>query len=189
MAGRGRSAFSSGWLLPDAVAPIGQRCAWPGCGCDGVHPAPRSRAGLRDYLWLCLDHVRQYNAAWNYYAGMSEREIEADVRADTVWQRPSWPLGTNIGGALGREPRIGDGFGFFTGGGEQQAPPKRQSAWHQALVVLNLTPPVTVTVVKTRYKELVKQYHPDVTGGDKAAEERFKEVSEAYRCVMRALKP
>ena len=188
MAARGRSAFPSGCCLPDAAGPIGQRCAWPGCVCDGTFPAPRSRQGLRDYLWLCLDHVRQYNATWNYYAGMSELEIEADVRADTVWQRPSWPLGTSAG-PLGREPRIGDGFGFFTGGGERHAPSSRPSPEQQALLVLNLTPPVTVTVLKARYKELVKQYHPDVTGGDKAAEERFKEVSEAYRCVMRAIKP
>lgn len=31
-----------------------------------------------------------------------------------------------------------------------------------------------------RYKQLVKRFHPDANGGDKAAEERFKEISEAY---------
>lgn len=186
MGGRGRSAFYTGCFVPDAAAPIGQRCAWPGCGGDGTFPAPRSRDGLRDYLWLCLDHVRAYNARWNYYAGMSEREIEADVRADVVWQRPSWPLG---GGQFGPGSRVHDGFGLFGDGDAAPRPPVRPSAETQALMVLNLTPPVTVTIVKARYKELVKQYHPDATGGDKAAEERFKEVSEAYRCVMRSLKP
>jgi hypothetical protein len=189
MGGRGRSAFYTGWHVPDAAAPIGERCAWPGCACDGRFPAPRSRNGLRDYLWLCLDHVRAYNARWNYYAGMSEREIEADVRADVVWQRPSWPLGGGVAGGFGRGPRIGDGFAFFNDGGETPTPPHRPTVETHALMVLDLTPPVTITVVKARYKELVKRYHPDATGGDKAAEERFKEVSEAYRCVMRALKP
>jgi curved DNA-binding protein CbpA len=42
-------------------------------------------------------------------------------------------------------------------------------------------------MVKAQYKVLVKKYHPDATGGDKAAEERFKEISAAYRKVVRAL--
>lgn len=57
----------------------------------------------------------------------------------------------------------------------------------KALVVLDLVAPVTVAIVKKRYKQLVKQYHPDANGGDKAAEERFKEISAAYRTVMVSL--
>jgi len=42
---------------------------------------------------FCLEHVRAYNAAWDFYKGMSPGEIEMQLRADTAWQRPSWPLG------------------------------------------------------------------------------------------------
>jgi curved DNA-binding protein CbpA len=42
-------------------------------------------------------------------------------------------------------------------------------------------------VVKARYKVLVKKHHPDANGGAKAAEERFKEINEAYRIVLNAL--
>lgn len=37
--------------------------------------------------------------------------------------------------------------------------------------------------IKKAYRELAKKYHPDVTGGDKAKEVRFKEVSAAYDVV------
>ena len=48
------------------------------------------------------------------------------------------------------------------------------------MAVLDLTPPVTLEIIKRRYKELVKRYHPDANGGDKAAEEKFKQISQAY---------
>src|SRR4051794_35236895 len=34
--------------------------------------------------------------------------------------------------------------------------------------------------VKKTYRKLARQYHPDANKGDAAAEEKFKEVSEAY---------
>ena len=94
---------------------------------------------------------------------------------------------------------IGLPVGWSTGalfddlGGPGEAP---QSADEQpwagtpegrALAVLELTPPVTVAEVKARYKMLVKKHHPDANGGAKAAEERFKQISEAYRIVLAAL--
>ena len=34
--------------------------------------------------------------------------------------------------------------------------------------------------IKKAYRKLARQYHPDKNQGDKQAEERFKEVQEAY---------
>ena len=65
----------------------------PGCEALGEYRAPKSRRNLGDYWWFCLEHVRAYNSTWDYYKGMSPGEIEAQLRADTAWQRPSWPLG------------------------------------------------------------------------------------------------
>ena len=163
-------------------------CAAAGCGEPAAYRAPRSRERLADYMWLCLEHVRAYNKAWDYYAGMSVAEIEAHVRADTTWRRPSWPFGT--GHEEGRaNPR--DPFDLFPGeqraahdGSERLSP--ADAAEKQALDVMNLSPPVTAETVKLRYKELVKQLHPDVNGGDRRAEERLKLVNDAYRTLSAA---
>ena len=53
-----------------------RRCDHPDCAEAGEHRAPRDR-GLKEYYWFCLEHVRAYNAAWDYFRGMSATEIEA----------------------------------------------------------------------------------------------------------------
>jgi hypothetical protein len=182
-----RLAQSFGAASGNGAAVNQQCCEWIGCDRDGLYRAPRSRRELRQYWWFCLEHVREYNAAWNYYAGMSDNEVEADVRFDTVWQRPSWPLGAAMRYSQWRARPIGDGFEAFQ---EIRTPPRSPlTAEERALLILELQPPVTVKSVKMRYKELVKLHHPDANGGDKASEERFKQINEAYRTVMRSLVP
>jgi DnaJ-class molecular chaperone len=42
--------------------------------------------------------------------------------------------------------------------------------------------------IKKAYRKLAKQYHPDIRGGDKNAENRFKDISEAYAILKDAQK-
>jgi hypothetical protein len=162
-------------------------CDHPGCAAGGDFRAPKSRLDLHHYYWLCLEHVRAYNSAWNYYGGMSEREIEAEIRNDTTWQRPTWRLGDRHG--PGYAARVRDHFAFFTGGGEgtgrdrtrrPEAERRALSAREQALAVFEIEPPFTLPRLKARYKALVKLHHPDAHGGDKAAEEKLKIINQAY---------
>jgi molecular chaperone DnaJ len=46
--------------------------------------------------------------------------------------------------------------------------------------VLGVTETASADEIKKAYRKLAKKYHPDVTGGDKAKEAKFKEVSQAY---------
>src|SRR5437899_9456684 len=166
-------------------------CDHPGCIAGGDFRAPKSRLELHHYYWFCLEHVRAYNSAWNYYAGLNESEIEAEIRHDTVWQRPTWKLGDRHGPSYA--DRIRDYFGVFSGGpdsGRDRARRNgdhgRDAAWRalsareQALAVFEIEPPFTPVRLKARYKALVKLHHPDAHGGDKAAEEKLKIINQAY---------
>ena len=177
-------------LLLDPVfetpVPPARVCDHPDCEAGGDFRAPKSRLDLHDYYWFCLDHVRAYNAAWNYYAGMSDGEIEAEIRSDTVWQRPSWRLGDRHG--PGWEGRLRDPFETLSGGNgrrrgrgpRNEAERRMLSAREQALAVFEIEPPFTPARLKARYKALVKLHHPDAHGGDKAAEEKLKIINQAY---------
>lgn len=161
----------------------------PGCGAAGEYRAPKSRNFLSEYWWFCLEHVRAYNAAWDYYKGMTPGEIEAQVRADTSWQRPSWPLG-RIGSAWDEEA-VHDPLHLLATGrvkrgahvGAERAPAELR----EPLATLGLPWPTTLGAVKARYKELAKINHPDANGGDKMAEERLKTINLAYAVVRSRL--
>lgn len=167
-------------------------CAHPGCAEAGIYRAPRSPEDLSSYYWFCLEHVRVYNARWDFFSGMSEDEIDAFRHDDVTGHRPTWPIGVR-----GRLRRFweGDGlrdlFGLFgtTEDGDDEvsaAPPKTLPVCERdALAVMNLGYAATLGDIKNRFKELVKRHHPDVNHGDKAAEERLKSVIEAYRLLKR----
>ena len=46
--------------------------------------------------------------------------------------------------------------------------------------VLGLSKGASDSEIKSAYRKMAKQYHPDLHPGDKEAEEKFKEVNEAY---------
>ncbi|MDE2197920.1 MAG: J domain-containing protein [Rhodospirillales bacterium] len=166
---------------PDPDAP-GRHCDMPGCGTAGEYRAPKSRETLQEYWWFCLEHVRAYNATWDFYKGMSPGQIEAQLRADTSWQRPTWPLG-RLGAAAFDEAVLRDPLAAFT-----QAAPRRPSGEAPAdlrapLATLGLGWPLTIEELKTRYKELAKRHHPDANNGDRGAEERLKTINLAYAAL------
>ena len=37
--------------------------------------------------------------------------------------------------------------------------------------------------IKRAYRKLAKKYHPDMNPGDKQAEQKFKEITEAYNVL------
>ncbi|MBA4749020.1 MAG: DnaJ domain-containing protein [Alphaproteobacteria bacterium] len=160
-------------------------CMQEGCALEGLYPAPKSPERLQDRYWFCLEHVRLYNASWNYYAHMKEDEIEASRREDVTWQRPSWPFSQgkfsyyipsfdDVESLLGKTFRGGQGI--------------LDSQETQALAVLDLTYPLTQEVLKTRYKMLAKRFHPDLNQGCRQAEEHLKNVNQAYSVLQKLLR-
>ena len=57
---------------------------------------------------------------------------------------------------------------------------KVMNAERKALQVMGLGPNSTLADVKTKYKALVKQHHPDANGGDRSTEDRLIEIIKAY---------
>ena len=86
------------------------------CNENGVYKAPKSRIKLNEYYYFCLNHVKEYNKSWDFYKGLSVNQIEQSMRKDTVWDRPTWPLGIGHGPA-----GFGDPFGLF-GEGQEARP-------------------------------------------------------------------
>ncbi len=164
-------------------------CDYDGCQEEGAFRAPKDRT-LSSHYWFCLKHVQEYNKNWNYYAGFSPEELEREIRADFVGHRPTWKV-NNL-----HSKRIKDPFRLFEEmhlGADKQDKPKEKdwpflaSLDHiNAIKTLQLKPPVTLAAVKKSYKTLAKQCHPDITGGDKAAEEKFKDITDAYRLLCKA---
>lgn len=171
-----------------SLPPSGPPCDAPGCEAVGEFRAPRDRSRLRDYYHFCLEHVRAYNQAWDYYKGMTAAEIENNLRDDSGWQRPTWPLG-RLGNTKLNPEIFHDPLGLFG-----QAPPTpRKSAkeappeLRAALDLLGLGWPLEEATLRARYKELAKRYHPDSNGGDRSFEDKMKDINRAYSLLRKRL--
>ena len=92
-----------------------------------------------------------------------------------------------------REGRVADGFSAFQGEtgahteSEGMRRPRANSSEDRAFRILGLDPSASLSEVKTRYKELVKVHHPDRNGGDKLAEERLKDINDAYATLRKCV--
>jgi hypothetical protein len=178
-------------------------CEWHGCGRLGGYRAPKGRDQEGKYYNLCLDHVREYNRSYNYFAGMKDDDVVAYQRSATIGHRPTWTMGVNAEGAA--SPRthpnrawaeaFSDPFGVFGGGRERRAPgsgraetPQRplKNLERRSFAVLDLDGAENGTEIKARYKALVKQLHPDANGGDRSSEDRLRQIIQAYHYLKAA---
>ncbi|MFN3389982.1 MAG: J domain-containing protein [Allosphingosinicella sp.] len=169
-------------------------CAWPDCAEPGEFRAPsRRRAsfdGPGEWRWLCLDHVREFNAGYNYFEGMSSDEIEAAQTPYGGWDRETRAFASHGGD---RPPKwadfadpldaIGARFRRAAAGGPE--PPRRDGRElspldRKHLKTLGLAADADRRALRQRYADLVRRYHPDRNGGDRSHEKALQAVIEAY---------
>lgn len=88
-----------------------------------------------------------------------------------------------MGGAFGGGG--GGGFGGFGGGGGgyEELPQEDEEEEVDLYERLNLPPEASDRDIKSAYRKLSVQYHPDKNPGNKEAEMKFREITEAYEIL------
>ena len=168
-------------------APAQLQCDHPGCTRVGEFRAPMGRDREGQYSCFCLDHVREYNATYNYFNGMSDDAVARYQKEALVGHRPTWNMGVNRAGRgqAAEGSTADDPLGMFRNRANGGAPaaaraPRYSAATLKALAVLELDETADIAMVKSRYKELVKRLHPDANGGDRSSEDKLREIIRAY---------
>lgn len=155
----------------------------PGCRLQGDHRAPKDRA-LSDYYWFCLDHVKEYNQAWNYFSGMSDSEVQSHMVDSIYGHRPTWRYDTNQAEEALRR-KAWQTYNYTekepsSAGPKNGLHGKASTPEGEALAVMGLEAPVTLEEIKARYKALAKQHHPDLNKGSRESEDLLKSINMAY---------
>ncbi len=77
-------------------------CEWHGCKEKATHRAPKGRGREKEYWRFCLNHVREYNQSYNFFAGMSDAAVMAYQKDALTGHRPTWKMGTGKGNSAAR---------------------------------------------------------------------------------------
>ena len=177
----------------------GRLCSEVGCDAPGEFRAPAAEPASGDapgrYRWLCLEHVRAFNARYNFFNGMSPEEISAAQRPMAGWERETRAFAST--GGADRPPRWADftdpldaiGARFrhrmATEMAREDGKPL-SGADRAALKVLGLGIDADRKALRGRYSELVRKFHPDRNGGDRSHEAALQKVIEAYHQLKAA---
>ncbi len=181
----------------------GRECEAEGCREAGEFRAPGSRAagfdGPGDWRWYCLDHVREFNSVYDWFAGMSADEILAAQSPVAGWRTETRAFRADAG--INGPPRWADfhdpldAIGARANAIGARAAGRRafDSSWsrftareREALGVMGLDPQADRERLRRRYSELVRRYHPDRNGGDRSQEGRLRRVVDAYQLLRKA---
>lgn len=145
------------------------------------------------FRWFCLEHIRAFNAGYNYFEGMTAEEIHHAQRPTAGWERetraftragmgdatPRWADYTDpldaIAARYRRVPAADRPDGRPLSGEDRRS-----------LDVLGLAPDADRTALRRRYSELVRRYHPDRNGGDRRHEATLAKVIAAYQQLRQA---
>jgi hypothetical protein len=170
------------------------RCAVPGCGAPGEFKAPLQPAnfdGPGSWRFLCLDHVREHNAKYNFFEGMNTDEITRAQHPLAGWDRPSRRFAANGADPPPKWSDFSDPLDAISGRfgsirARSAAPSRFSKPERQALSVLGLGDNVDRHALRQTYSTLVRRYHPDKNGGDRSHETRLAAVIEAYQLLRKS---
>jgi len=139
-------------------------CDRHGCNEPGDCPAPKS-PNSPDRWYFCQRHAAEYNAGWDYFAGLSAEEA-AEREASERQSHEGFREAAHYGWA-------GSGDGT------------RSRDEMRALDLLGLDADADFETVKKSWRARAKEVHPDVRPGDEEAAKAFRALQLAYE-VLRA---
>ena len=168
-----------------------QTCHKDDCNLPAGNPAP-SRQGGR--LWFCEKHITEYNRSYNFFSEMSEKELDDFNESAKHDHKTTWKLGR--GAPVGRDrvanshnPRHWQGrkgVDTDTGGTLDKRPKRRTALQIKSLNELDLAEDATSEMIRARYGEYVRQFHPDSNQGDRSTEEKLARVIKAGKTLKAA---
>jgi len=177
-----------------------RQCDWPGCEQAGEFRAPGHRPsgadGPGDFRWFCLEHVRAFNAGYDYFEGMSPEEIWAAQSPIHGWESEARAFRPTAG--IDSAPRwadFSDPLEAISRRARARAEKSRPAAWadgrivtseeRRALEVMGLGTDADRRALRVRYSDLLHRYHPDRNGGDRSHEGKLQAVVEAYQMLRK----
>ena len=173
----------------------GRVCDHPACTEPGEFRAPGGAGhgfdGPGSWRWMCLEHVREFDAGYDWFEGMSADEI-FDAQSPASGWRTESPTFRPTAGVDGM-PRWADyddpldAISARARGIKTRAQREAEMAMDgrfsraeaEALEVMGLGSDTDRRRLRRRYSELVRRYHPDRNGGDRQYEARLNRVVEA----------
>ncbi|MCB2083630.1 MAG: J domain-containing protein [Sphingomonadaceae bacterium] len=180
----------------------GRLCEHPGCREPGEFRAPgvqgNSFDGPGEWRWLCLEHVREFNAGYDWFEGMSAEEILSAQSPAAGWQTETRAFKPTAG--VDGMPRWADfddpldAISARAAGIKNRARREAEMALDgrfspdeaKALETMGLGLDTDRQRLRRRYSELVRRYHPDRNGGDRKYEARLGRVVEAYQLLRKS---
>ena len=140
-------------------------CDRHGCDEPGDCPAPKA-PNSPDRWYFCRRHAAEYNAGWDYFAGLEKAEAEARERSESS-EAARYRSAAHYGWAA-----EGDG--------------SRSADEMRALDLLGLENDADFEAVKKAWRAKAKEVHPDVAPGDKDAAKAFQAYQVAYEVLRQA---
>ena len=157
-------------------------CDWSKCNKIGMYKAPIEKDNSKKFRLLCLEHIKEFNKSWNYFADMNNEEIENFVKSDLTWHKPTKSFGSseNFFRILWLNA-LDDKTGIFINSDSRKFEKSNLTVKDkEALKILGLKSDTNWSDIQKKFKILVKKYHPDKNRGSKKFEDILKKITLAY---------
>ena len=158
-------------------------CDWNNCSEEGRYKAPKEKDNSKNYRLLCLQHVKEFNKKWNYFAGMNEEQVVEFLKSDMIWHKATQSFSSSDNffkvlwnNALKDEMNKSQLNNQFN----HMYKFKFNHNDIKAFEILGITVGLEWEKIQQKFKKLVKKFHPDMNAGNKKFEDKLKIITLAY---------